>query len=270
MVFGRILGTLIGYAVAGWPTAIIGFLVGLYFDRGFKKAQLGVDPAKRAAIEQAFFRAVFPLMGRLSKIDGHISAQEISSTEDLIKRMGLSEVARQEAIRLFKEGADENFDVVGAIESFIAVCGAYANLRQVFLVYLITIAYADENLHAEEESLLRFIADKLGYSGFAFSHLLGMVKAQNHFHRNQNQQGNYSNSNYTDRKSELAFAYQALGVAESASDAEIKKAYRKLMSEFHPDKLTGRGMPDELIKEATERSQEIQAAYDLVKKSRQS
>lgn len=290
MFFGRILGALIGYAASGWLTAILGFFIGLYFDRGFKRAQQQVDPTKRAVIEQAFFRAVFSLMGRLSKCDGRISEAEIAGTEQLMKRMELNESARQEAIRLFKEGADETYDVVAAVESFIQVCGSYGNLKQIFLVYLITIAYADGELHSEEENLLAFLASKLGYSSFAFNHLLGMVRAQNHFYRSQYRQenasgsdgaradgsesgygrGRYQRENQYQRESqnELALAYQALGVSESATDAEIKKAYRKLMSEYHPDKLTGRGVPDELIKVATERSQEIQAAYELVKKNR--
>ena len=52
------------------------------------------------------------------------------------------------------------------------------------------------------------------------------------------------------------------------SDTEIKKAYRRLIREYHPDKLMGQGLPEAMIKEATERSQEIQAAYDMIKKSR--
>ena len=63
-------------------------------------------------------------------------------------------------------------------------------------------------------------------------------------------------------------AYQALGVSKDDSDAEIKKAYRRLVREYHPDKLMGQGLPEEMIKEATVRSQEIQTAYDLIKKNR--
>ena len=63
-------------------------------------------------------------------------------------------------------------------------------------------------------------------------------------------------------------AYEALGITEQTSDKDAKRAYRKLMSEYHPDKLMGQGVPDDMIKVATERSQEVQAAYDLIKKSR--
>jgi len=59
-----------------------------------------------------------------------------------------------------------------------------------------------------------------------------------------------------------------LKVSEAASDTEIKKAYRKLISEYHPDKLMGQGVPEDMIKVATERSQKVQTAYDLIKKTR--
>lgn len=63
-------------------------------------------------------------------------------------------------------------------------------------------------------------------------------------------------------------AYEALGAKASMTEAEIKKAYQRLASQFHPDKLVGQGMPPDLIATATERFKKIQAAYDYIKKHR--
>jgi len=63
-------------------------------------------------------------------------------------------------------------------------------------------------------------------------------------------------------------AYGVLGVSSSATDAEVKKAYRKLMSEHHPDKLVSKGLPEEMMQIAKEKAQEIQTAYDVVRKAR--
>ena len=66
----------------------------------------------------------------------------------------------------------------------------------------------------------------------------------------------------------LEDAYTALGVAPSASDAEVKRAYRHLVSENHPDKLAARGLPESMRQLAEERTREINVAYDLIKDSR--
>jgi len=271
MFFGRIIGALIGYWVVGPFGLIIGFAVGFFFDKGLAGIGRQADPEQRAKVEQAFFDAVFPVLGCLAKSDGRISEEEIASTEHLMSRMGLSSVAREEAIIHFKKGAESDFDVDATVAEFMKVCGSLNNLRQIFLVYLITIAYADGTLHSEEEKLLQDVADKLGYSRIAFNHLLGMVKAQAHFHQGREGRAGWQEHSYQQRsasKNELDLAYQALGVDKEITDQELKKAYRRLMSEYHPDKLAGRGVPEDMVKLATERSQEIQTAYDLVKKHR--
>ena len=61
-----------------------------------------------------------------------------------------------------------------------------------------------------------------------------------------------------------------LGIPASASDEEIKKAYRRQMNQHHPDKLVAKGLPEEMLKIATEKTQEIKAAYELIKRSRRS
>ena len=66
----------------------------------------------------------------------------------------------------------------------------------------------------------------------------------------------------------LADAYAALGVTPESSGSEIKRAYRKLISQNHPDKLAARGLPESMRAVAEERSREINSAYDLIKDSR--
>ena len=105
--------------------------------------------------------------------------------------------------------------------------------------------------------LLNNFALHLGYDQRAFRQLLEMVLNQSHFAGGQ-----------ATSATALDDAYKALGVTKESSDQEIKRAYRKLMSQYHPDKLMGQGLPEDMIKVATAQAQEIQAAYDLIKKSR--
>ena len=66
----------------------------------------------------------------------------------------------------------------------------------------------------------------------------------------------------------LEDAYETLGVSPNAPDDEVKRAYRRLMNRHHPDKLAARGLPDEMMRAATERTQQIKAAWDTVKTER--
>ena len=85
-----------------------------------------------------------------------------------------------------------------------------------------------------------------------------MIRNQSHFAGGQ-----------VPTKNALETAYKALGIEESVTDQELKKAYRRLMSQNHPDKLIGQGMPEDMIKVATEKSKEIQKAYELIKNIRE-
>ncbi|ACR12307.1 chaperone djlA [Teredinibacter turnerae T7901] len=263
-MLGKIIAGLIGFLTLGPFGAILGVLIGHFFDHGRQQFARRFDPEQRAKVETAFFNAVFPLLGHLAKADGRVSEEEVSGTEQLMAKMGLGVEARKKAIALFQQGAQSDFNPHALLDDFNLVCGKYPDLKQMILVYLISLAYADNHLHEQEEKVLADIASTLGYSSFAFNHLLGMVKAQAHFYRNQ--QGRQSPPQ--PREDELILAYRALGVDASISDAQLKSAYRKLMSEYHPDKLAGRGVPEDMLKVATERAQEIQAAYDLIKKHR--
>lgn len=269
---GRVLVTIIGFVTSGPVGAIIGFIIGFFFDRGRMSVGQGFSDEDRARIEKALFEALFPLLGKLAKSDGRVSEEEIKGSELLMTRMGLSVEQRKVAIDLFKQGTSPDYDIDPVLAHFAEECARFNNIKQMLLVYLITIAYADGELHANEEAILQTVASKLGYSQFAFNHLLGMVKAQTYFYRGQHEQSGYRSGGYQSHRpnaqNELKLAYEALGVAQDINDAELKRAYRKLMSEYHPDKLAGRGVPDDMVKLATERSQEIQAAYDLIKKSR--
>ncbi len=264
---GKIIGAMVGAWIMNIPGFFLGLMAGHFYD-SFQKMTRGhfvhLSSHERAEIQRAYFETSFKLLGYLAKVDGHVSEAEVSHTEQLMNRMGLSAAQRTQAINLFKEGAASGFSISETLDRFNQICGRQPRLKQTLISYLITLAMADGNIDNSEIQALRQIAEGLSIPSFVFEQLVSMIQAQASFH----QQGSYSGAVGQSQAGALDTAYQALGVESSATDAEIKKAFRKLISENHPDKLIGQGMPEEMIKLATERSQEISSAYDLIQKSR--
>ena len=253
----KFIGVVAGYYFFGFFGAILGYFIGSYFDRVQAYGTGGVNPLTSAMRQAVFLESVFILMGKLAKADGQVSQDEITHVEQFMQKLGMTTEHRAQAIALFKRGADPAFDIDPTLKKFLAVCGQTKDLKQMLLVYLIVTALADGHFHAAEEALLADIASRLGYDQAAFKHLMEMVLNQSHFGGGQAQSA-----------TALDDAYKALGVTKDSTDQEIKRAYRKLMSQYHPDKLMGQGVPEDMIQVATEQAKEIQLAYDLIKKSR--
>lgn len=269
MFLGKLIGVVLGYLMLPPLGAFIGLFIGHLFDKGYQLSHLRASPERLQAIQDCFFETTFTLLGHLAKADGRISEQEIAQTEALMAQMGLTAEHRKAAINLFKQGADAGFQVDQQIAGFRETCGNQANLIQMLVVYLVNVALADGDFDPAEEAIVRRVAGGLGIPQFAFDRLIQMIKAQNAFRGGHYHEQAYGGGVHAAPSANaLNLAYEALGVSSDSSDAEIKRAYRKLMSQYHPDKLTGQGVPQDMINEATERSQEIQAAYDLIKKFR--
>lgn len=254
----KFIGLILGYYVLGFFGAFLGYLLGSSIDRAQAYGIGGVNPLSSGQRQKVFLDTVFVLMGKLAKADGHISQDEIDHVEVLIKKMGMTAEHRTEAINQFKRGAETEFDMTETLDQFMENCGHTLNLKQVLLMYLTVMALADGKLDESERSVLEKVALHLGYSRSEFKRILDMVLNQAHFAQGQ-----------TDPKTALEDAYKALGVPADSTDQQVKRAYRKLMSQHHPDKLMGQGVPEDMIKVATEQAQEIQLAYDLIKKHRE-
>lgn len=255
----------IGFLVGGFISfKLSGGLIGQLSGFGNVGGVTGIKTQKQSV----FFETVFTLMGKLAKADGRVSEAEIAHVEAFMKQLNMSPANRKKAIKHFQTGAKPDYNIDTVIAPFLQATQQSPNLKQMLMVYLVRVAAADGKLDPKETELMREVAQKVGYSEQQFAQLMAMLQGQDQFAGGQYQQHQGGSAPSYTSVNAVAAAYQALGVSQDASDSDVKKAYRRLVREYHPDKLMGQGLPEEMIKEATERSQEIQTAYDTIKKSR--
>jgi len=253
--WGTLLGGTLGYMFGGPLGALLGAALGRNFDRGIRatgeRAAYGIGQQER--VQAAFFTASFSIMGHVAKADGKVTAAEISSAEAIMARMQLDSRQRRAAIKLFNEGKRVDFPLHDVLMQFRHECHGRRNLVQMFLEIQIAVAMADGQLHAAERKIIFTIGQELGFNHAAIEQLFRFTGSSEQPPR---------------RGLNLEAAYEILGVNKRATDAEIKKAYRRLMSQHHPDKLIAKGLPDEMVKIATEKTQKIKAAYEAITDSR--
>ena len=266
--WGKLAGGALGFAMGGPIGAIIGAVAGHQLDKGLKQTadydrlQGGAGAAQQERAQTVFFTTVFSVMGHLAKADGRVSESEIEMARSIMQQMQLDEQQKQFAIDLFRKGKEADFPLDEVIEQFRQEIGRQRNLKQMFIEILLHAAYADGQMHEAERHLFIRICGRLGFSQIEFRMLESMVRAQRAFH------GRAQHEPVRPRADLLQEAYAALGIQADASDAEVKKAYRRQMNQHHPDKLVARGLPEEMIKLANEKTQEIKAAYETIRKAR--
>ena len=244
--------------VGGFIGLLIGVLIGHQFDKGLASLEGGFAPGmSHVEIQHAFFEATFSVMGHLAKSDGRVSEEEIALAREVMTRMGLSEQARHEAIALFSKGKASDFALDEMLERFRFATRRAHNLRQMFIEIQLHAAYADGSLDPAEKSLLLRICEELGFSSADFDRLDAMVRAEKH----ASQGGRVEQVSLDD-------AYAILNVSSQSTDAEVKRAYRKLTNQHHPDKLVAKGLPEEMMKLAEEKTREIRAAYERIREAR--
>ena len=265
--WGKLVGGAFGFMLGGPLGALLGVALGHNFDRGLKGLP-GEEPiasGDRERVQTAFFTATFSVMGALAKADGRVSREEIGMAESVMAEMSLDDARRQAAINLFTQGKRADFALDAVIGQFRRECHGRTTLIGMFIEILLQAAYADGRLDPQEDRLLRHICAQLGVSEFDYHRLERMVRAQHAF---SGAGGKGKRPRSGARKPGLNDAYQLLGISSDASDAEVKRAYRRLLSQHHPDKLVSKGLPEEMMKVATQKTHEIRQAYERVREAR--
>lgn len=263
-IWGKVLGTFFGFLLGNIFGALLGLWIGHRFDRGMGMSFRRAPTQQQQAV---FFHATFAVMGHIAKASGQVTEQEIRVASNLMDRMRLSGEQRVRAQESFRQGKESGFPLRETLAEFRRASLGQRDILRFFLEVQLQAAFADGRVEADERAILQTIADELGFSQIELARILAMAEAQmNFFHRQQ--QGGQGQQRQAPTKDRLKDAYQLLGVSESDSDQEIKRAYRKEMSKHHPDKLAAKGLPPEMMEMAKEKTQEIQQAWEWIRESR--
>jgi len=261
--WGKVIGGAFGFMLGGPLGAVLGAAVGHNFDRGLSQTTQAFHgtAGDTERIQSAFFAATFSVMGHVAKADGRVSEIEISMANQIMSQMMLDAEQRKVAKGLFNEGKQDDFDLTGVLSQFKKECHRRSHLIQMFLEIQIATLLADGVVHQKERNIIHDIGRQLGVNEGVIDQLISMVQGQQY----------YAHTGETHKPAsarDLREAYAVLGITSSASDEEIKKAYRRLMNQHHPDKLVSKGLPEEMMKMATEKTQDIKKAYEQIKRAR--
>lgn len=262
--WGKVAGGAFGFMLGGPLGAAFGAALGHQFDKGITIDHESLGAQSQEQIQAAFFTATFSMMGHIAKADGQVTADEIQIANDVMAQLSLNDDQIKAARNLFNTGKTEGFEYDEMLTQFRNICGRRSNLLRMFMEIQFHAAYADGEVHPAERSILEKLNQTLGFDGDFLSQLEAAIRLHH------GQRSGYPNLDDSRSAAEqLQDAYKLLGVTRDNSDAEIKKSYRRLMSQHHPDKLVAKGLPEEMMQLATEKTQEIKAAYEMIKSNRQ-
>lgn len=257
-LWGKFFGFVIGFMFGRIFGALLGLWLGHLYDKrsanGNGFGQMLGQAKQRQAI---FFNTTFAVMGHVAKASGQVTQTDIRIATMLMDQMRLSGDVRAEAQQAFRAGKAADFDLRASLQAFRAITQGRKELVQMFIEIQIQTALSDGELDSAEHAILLTVAQELGYGREQLDELLKRWQAEFRFH----QTGSGNQTSITD-------AYHLLGITQEVSDQEVKRAYRKLMNEHHPDKLIAKGLPPEMMELANRKAQDIQAAYDRVKTER--
>lgn len=257
--WGKVIGGAFGFMLGGPLGALLGASLGHRFDasRGSGTASSHHHLGDQERVQAAFFTATFAVMGHIAKADGRVTHDEIALAEQLMRHLRLAPAQQKLARSLFNEGKRDDFELETIVLQLRRECHRRSNLIRMFMEIQVEAALADGRIAPQENDILKRVAHTLGIAQDALAQLINQLRTAR------------DSAHGKDSQMSLAAAYRILGVKENMPLPEVRKAYRRLRSQHHPDKLVAKGLPEEMMKLANEKSHQIRMAWERIKQSHQ-
>lgn len=201
--------------------------------------------------QSLFVRALFTLMGRLAKLDGRVSEEEIQFTTSVMRQLSLSPHQRQSAIDCFYLGKLEATNVMPLVEQLASNLGRGSELSRQYLKTLCELTYSKGSIRLREKLLLREIAENMGFSKAQLLTICTEIQVSR-------------GSHFVYKGGLISQAYHILNLAPDADDCEIRRAYRRMMTRCHPDKLAARPDSGDAVRQAQEQFMAVRHAYETI------
>ncbi len=244
---GKVIGGTIGFAMGGPFGAVAGAVFGHAFDSSGQK-YIQADRGRLSQGEEAqmaFFLGAFSMLAKLAQVDGRVSEEEMDSIEHfMVHDLQLNQQSRGVAITIFNTALQSPGTFQDFTRQFYDHFRFQPQLLDLMVDIMLRVSIADGVLSDSEEQLIQSAVHTFNLSDSQYSAI---------------------RSRYV---SDVDKYYAILGCSRSDSDDQIKGRYRKLVQEYHPDKIASKGLPEEFTRLAEEKFREIQQAYDAVKKER--
>ncbi|MDR0993563.1 MAG: TerB family tellurite resistance protein [Verrucomicrobiota bacterium] len=228
----------LGWVLTGGPIgALLGFAVGSLLE----SAGRNPPASEQKTARNDFIASLLVLAAAVMKADGRSTRTELGVIRRFLVQQFGSDIA-QSALLTLRDLLPKEIPIDDVCRQ-IRLNMNYSQ-RMVLLHFLFNIAYADGELHQQERRLLQHMATQLGIQSGDVRSISAMFAP----------------------KTNLQSDYQILEISASASDEEVRKAYRRMSMKHHPDKVAHLG--PEFQKTATEKFQSVSAAYERIKKNR--
>ena len=212
---------------------------------------LGAPLPDGGRTQQLLIMTMFLVMGKLAKMDGRVTVEEIAYATSIIQLMGLSGYNKKKAINYFDQGKQPNYEPSETVHELARLIGKGTPLAKLFLRVQCRHAFAKGTLRLKEKILLRDLAEILGFQKSQFIDICNEIDG-------------FKESEPHMVKSFMNKAYQLLQLEPGVEDSEIRKAYLRMMSKYHPDKFAHGDLTEESRKELQEKATDIRNAYEAL------